>query len=101
MSNKIKEGRATPRTCHESLPGESFTAPAPERWSKKIRPREDLRALLGCLVEVLAIYGRKRQFIVGADSDGNLIEITGKEWIWCESEYATIRVLQAPKFAIN
>ena len=70
-----------------------------ESWSTKVKHKEDLRELLGCDVEVLAIYGRTRRFTVGEDSDGELIEIkldNPKEWTWCESEYATIRILKVP-----
>lgn len=72
-----------------------FNVGGSETWRK----REDLREFVGSEVEVLAIYGRKRRFRVGQDSDGNLIELrlNSHEWIFCESEYATIRLIQLPQ----
>lgn len=56
-------------------------------------PRETLRKYLGKEVEVLAVYGRKRRFIVGIKPNGELIEITLEQpdGIATESIYATIR----------
>jgi len=73
----------------------NFNVDSVDSWSKQVKHKEDLRGLVGQEVEVLAIYGRKRRFTVGVDFEGNLTEvIPGKEWTWCESEYATIRVLK-------
>jgi len=76
----------------------NFNVDSVDSWSKGVKHKEDLRGLVGQEVEVLAIYGRKRRFTVGVDFEGNLTEIIpGKEWTWCESEYATIKVLSRPE----
>ncbi len=73
-------------------------------WSAKVIHKEDMRQYIGQEVEVLAIYGRKRRFVVGEDSKGELIEFyngssqnsderQGQVWTWCESEYATVKVV--------
>lgn len=60
-------------------------------WSKNLLPRESLRPFIGKRVNVLAVYGRNRQFIVGVNSAGELIEVT-KETPegFTESFYVTI-----------
>ncbi len=98
FSKHAKEtcGRAAPRTAHECLPGEPVdngVKSEPEPWSKHIQNREELRWMIGCEVEVIAIYGSVRRFVVGLDFEGNLTEINGDEWKWCESEYAKITII--------
>ena len=71
-----------------------------EPWSAGIIEKEKLRTLVGTEVEVLALYGRTRRFTVGVDSAGDLIEIhnspawDGGTWTWCESGYATVKVIK-------
>jgi len=96
--NDFKE--AMPRTCHECLPGEPkdngvLARPREQSWSTRVKHKEDLRGLMGCVVEVLAIYGRKRRFLIGVNDAGELVERTPDcpEGISMESEFATVKVV--------